>query len=101
MTRPADWGGPGAGLPLPLVLVVVALFVLMLFETAQAVQDHAALSGLRRAQETTMQQGAKIRRQLQALATKTAELAAAGDENAKLIVAQMKKEGVTLSSPKK
>jgi hypothetical protein len=100
MTRPADPRATSE-LPLPLVLVVVALFVLMLFETAQAVHDHGALADLRRAQEPTVQQGAKIRGQLQALAGKTAELAAAGDENAKTIVEQMKKEGVTLSAPKK
>jgi hypothetical protein len=100
MTRPADPRAT-AGLPLPLVLVVVALFVLMLFETAQAVHDHSALADLRRAQEPTVQQGAKIRSQLQALAGTTAELASAGDENAKTIVEQMKKEGVTLSAPKK
>lgn len=101
MTRHADPRGPAAGLPLPLILVIVSLFVLMLFETAQAVHDHGALSDLRRAQQATVERGAKIRSQLQALAGKTAELAAAGDENAKTIVEQMKKEGVNLSAPKK
>ena len=101
LSEPGSAGGFGTGLPLPVALVIVSLFVLMAFETGQAVHDRGALQELRRAQEPTVQQAVKIRRQLQTLATRTAELAAAGDENAKNIVEQMKREGVTLSAAKK
>jgi hypothetical protein len=101
LSEPGGGGGTGTGLPLPVALVIVSLFVLMAFETGQAVHDRGALQELRRAQEPTVEQAVKIRRQLQTLATKTAELAAAGDENAKNIVEQMKREGVTLSAAKK
>jgi hypothetical protein len=87
-------------LPLPLILVVLSLFVLMAFETGQAIHDRSALADLRRLQEPTVQQAIKLRRQLQTLAGKTAELAAAGDAGAKSVVDQMKRQGVTLSSPK-
>jgi hypothetical protein len=92
--RPAD------DLPLPVILVVLALFVLMAFETGQAFHDRSALAELRRSQEPTVQQAVKIRQQLQTLAGKTAELAAAGDAGAQSVVDQMKREGVTLSAPK-
>ena len=92
-----DWNG----LSPPVILVVVALFVLMAFETGQAIHDRGALEELRRAQETTVQEAVKLRQQLQALAGKTAELAAAGDAGAKSVVDQMKRQGVSLSAPKK
>jgi hypothetical protein len=54
-----------------------------------------------RSQEPTVQQAIKLRQQLQTLAGKTAELAAAGDAGAKSVVDQLKRQGVTLSTPKK
>jgi hypothetical protein len=91
--RPSD-------LPPPVILVIVSLFVLMAFETGQAIHDRSALEELRRSQEVTVSEAVKIRRQLQTLAGKTAELAAAGDAGAKSVVDQMKRQGVTLSVPK-
>lgn len=90
-----------AGLPLPLILVVVSLFVLMAYETGQAIHDHRALAELLHAQQPSIEQAAKVRQQLQTLAGKTAELAAAGDPGAKSVVDQMKAQGVTLGAPKK
>ncbi len=85
---------------LPVILVVVALFVLMAFETGQTVHDRGALSDLRRSQEPTVQEGIKLRQQLETLASKTAQLAAEGDEGAKAVVDQMKGQGVSLNPPK-
>ena len=53
------------GLSPPLILVVVSLFVLMAFETGQAIHDGRALADVRRAQQPTMEQAIKLRRQLQ------------------------------------
>jgi hypothetical protein len=88
------------GLGLPLILVVVSLFVLMAFETGEAIHDRGALADLRRSQEPTVQEAIKVRQQLELLAGKTAELAAQGDEGAKTVVDQMKRQGVSLSPPK-
>ena len=88
------------GLGLPLILVVVSLFVLMAFETGEAIHDRGALAELRRSQETTVQEAIKVRQQLELLDGKTAELAAQGDEGAKTVVDQMKRQGVNLSPPK-
>ena len=93
-------GWAASGLSLPLILVLVSLFVLMAFETGQAIHDRGALSELRRSQEPTVQEAIRLRRQLETLAGRTAQLAAEGDESAKNIVDQMKRQGVTLSPPK-
>jgi len=94
-------GGQQAGeLPLPVVFVVVSLFVLMAFETGQAIHDRSALEGLRHSQQATVQEAVKLRQQLQTLASKTAELAAAGDSGAKTVVDQMKRQHITLAAPK-
>ena len=89
-----------SGLGLPIILVVLSLFVLMAFETAEAIHDRGALADLRRSQETTVQEAIKLRQQLEALAAGTAKLAADGDEGAKTVVDQMKRQGVTLNPPK-
>jgi hypothetical protein len=89
-----------SGLALPVILVAVSLFVLMAFETFQAVHDRGALADQRRAQEPTVQEAIKLRQQLETLAGRTAQLAAEGDEGAKTVVDQMKRQGVTLSPPK-
>jgi hypothetical protein len=91
----------GERLPMPLILIVVALFILMAFETGQAIRDHGVLTELMRAQRPTVEQAVKLRQQLQTLAGKTAELAAAGDPGAKAVLEQMKAQGVTLTAPKK
>jgi F0F1-type ATP synthase membrane subunit b/b' len=86
---------------LPVILVIVSLLVLMGFLTYEAVQDREALLDLQRAQEPTIQQAIKVRQQLETLAGGTTQLATEGDENAKAIVDEMKRQGVTLSQPKK
>ena len=88
------------GLALPIILVVVSLFVLMAFETGQAIHDRGALADLRRSQEPTVQEAIKLRQQLELLASKTAQLASEGDEGAKAVVDQMKRQGVNLNPPK-
>jgi hypothetical protein len=88
------------GVWLPVILVVLSLFVLMAFETFEAIHDRSALADLRRSQEPTVQEAVKLRQQLESLAGKTAQLAAEGDEGAKTVVDQMKKQGVNLNPPK-
>jgi hypothetical protein len=89
------------GLAPPLVLVVLSMFVLMAFETGQAIRDRGALADLMRAQQPSIEQSAKMRQQLQTLAGRTAELAAGGDAGAQSVIAQLKAQGISLSAPKK
>ena len=89
----AEWG-------LPVVLLVASFFVLMAFETGYAVHDRGALAEQQRLQEPTVQEAIKLRQKLEALAGKTAQLAADGDDGAKAVVDQMRRQGVNLSPPK-
>jgi hypothetical protein len=92
--------GADNALRLPVVLGVVSLFVLMVFQTGEAIHDRGALAEVRRAQEPTVQEAVRLRQQLEALAGQTAKLATDGDEGAKGVVEQMKRQGVTLNPPK-
>ena len=47
-----------------------------------------------------MQEAIKLRQQLETLAGKTAQLAGEGDEGAKAVVDEMKRQGVALGPPK-
>lgn len=94
--------GANAGLiaQLPVLLAVLSLFTLVLFQTIQAIRDHAGLSELRSGQEPTLVEATKVRQQLELLAGKTAQLAVGGDAGAKSVVETMRRQGVTLSPPK-
>ena len=97
--RGAGGDTPPWGWLLPVVLVVLSFFVLMGFETGYAIHDRDALAEQWRLQEPVVQEALKLRQKLEALAGKTAQLAAEGNEGAKSIVDQMKRQGVTLSAP--
>ncbi len=90
---PGNWS-------LPIALVIAAFFVLIAFETGYAVHDRGALADQMRAQEPVVQEAMKLRQQLEKLAGKTAQLAADGDEGAKSVVDQMKRQGISLGAPK-
>jgi hypothetical protein len=105
VTRGVTTGGSSGhpslwGWSLPIVLVVLSFFVLMAFETGYAIHDREALADQRRQQEPPVQEAMKLRHTLETLAGKTAKLAADGDEGAKTIVDQMKRQGIALSPPK-
>jgi hypothetical protein len=85
---------------LPVVLVVLSFFVLMAFETGYAIHDRQALADQKRAQESVVVEATRLRQQLETLAGKTAQLAAEGDEGAKTVVEEMRRQGITLSTPK-
>jgi hypothetical protein len=100
MTRRAP-GNPGPGdWWLPIALIVVSFVVLLAFETSYAIHDRDALAEQNRLQEPAVQEAIKLRQKLETLAGKTAQLAADGDEGAKSIVDQMKRQGITLSAAK-
>lgn len=84
----------------PVALIVVSFFVLIAFETGYAIHDRQALADQKRSQEPVVQEASKVRQQLEALASKTAQLAADGDEGAKTVVEQMKRQGINITAPK-
>ena len=97
---PPPGGSPPGGWWLPVVIVAASFFVLMVFETGYTIHDRDALAEQQRVQEPAVQEAIKLRQKLEALAGKTAQLAAEGDEGAKAIVDQMKRQGITMSHAK-
>ena len=100
MTRSGSGVPEPGGWWLPVVIVVVSFFALIAFETGYTIHDRDALAEQRRLQEPAVQEAIKLRQTLEALARKTAQLAADGDEGAKAIVDQMKRQGITMTPPK-
>jgi hypothetical protein len=100
MSRGSVNGGGMGSWWLPVILVVASFFVLIAFETGYAIHDRQALADQQRSQETAVQEALKLREQLETLAGKTAQLAADGDEGAKTVVDQMKRQGVNLTAAK-
>ena len=96
----------GSGCPtpggwwLPVVIFAASFFVLMAFETSYAIHDREGLAEQQRLQEPAVQEAIKLRQKLEALAGKTAQLAAEGDEGAKAVVDQMKRQGIAMSAAK-
>ena len=84
---------------LPVILTILALFLLMAMQTFRSFRDRARLETVRAGQETTIQNAIRLRREMDALAGKTAMLAAQGDEGARGVVALMKQQGVVLTTP--
>jgi len=100
MTRSGSGFAEPGGWWLPVVIVAASFFVLMAFETAYAIHDRDGLAEQQRLQEPVVQEAIKLRQKLEGLAGKTAQLAADGDEGAKAVVDQMRRQGITLSAPK-
>jgi len=85
---------------LPLVLAILSIFFLIVFQTYQSIRDRSNLNELLRAQEPTVQEGVRVRQQLEALATKTSKLAADGDTGAREVIDLMQRQGIKLAPQK-
>jgi hypothetical protein len=83
-----------------LILLVIAVFLLTVFHTIDAIDYRNALFVRRAAQEPAMVQGAKLRHQLDAIATQTEKLAASGDAAAKNVLETLRRQGAVFSPHK-
>ena len=81
----------------PLLLLTMALVAWVAFQTIQLVRERRDLLTARTNQEAPVQQAAKVRAQLDAVARSTAELAAKGNVNAGTIVQELAKRGITIN----
>lgn len=83
----------------PVLILAVALFTMVGVRSVELFQQHDSLVALRGSQESAIAEAQKIRQQLSALAEKTAQLANAGDTNARAIVEQLRRQGITINPP--
>ncbi len=87
------------GLAIPVCLVVIAFVVWTGFQTSQLMRERGTLQGIRASQEAPVQEAAKLRTQLDSIARGTQDLANQGNPNAKTIVAELQKRGITINIP--
>jgi len=80
----------------PLSLVSFVLVVFLGFQTTLLLSDRAALQQLRMGQDKPLEQVAKVKEQVNALAVGTLKLAKGGNKNAENIIGQMKKAGIDI-----
>jgi hypothetical protein len=83
----------------PLLILLVALLAWTGFQTVQLHGESGSLAALRASQEAQFQQAQKVRQTLDQLATQTQQLADAGNPNARIVVDELRKRGVTINRP--
>ncbi|HEX3498638.1 MAG TPA: hypothetical protein VHT04_04890 [Stellaceae bacterium] len=82
----------------PLGLLVLGFVLMVGFQTVQLIRERSNLFEIQLAQEPTVQEGAKLRLQLDSLAKKTAALADAGNPGAKAVIEEMRRQGITIKT---
>lgn len=82
----------------PSLLGLLALAGTLGFQTWQLVSDRAALQAAHAGQQQTVDSAGKLRTSLDALAADTQRLADTGNANAALLVAELKKRGITINA---
>jgi hypothetical protein len=96
MARPER--APRRAPTLALILTIVSLLVWFGFQTLQLVLERGHLSSLKGNLEGPMQESQKMRAQLEALITETAELASRGNASAKTAVEELEKKGIPIKA---
>lgn len=82
---------------LPLLLLSLALVGWFGFQTHQLVRERQQLAQLRAGQDAQIEAAAKVRASLDTVATATASLAETGNLNARLLVEELRKRGITIN----
>lgn len=93
---------PAAGLRgrspfVPMLLAALALTSWFAFQTQQLVRERTQLATLRTTQDAQVEAATKLRASLDAMASATARLADGGNMNAKLLVEELRKRGITIN----
>ncbi len=81
----------------PLLLLALAVVAWLAFQAAQLLHEQQQLNLAQSMLLTQEQNAMKLRASLDAVATATAKLAAGGNANARVIVEELRKRGVTIN----
>jgi hypothetical protein len=81
----------------PVLLVVAGLLIWTGFQTLQLVNERTATSKALENQAALMDNAKKMRSQLDAIAANTRRLADQGNSNARLIIEQLARNGVSIN----
>jgi len=82
---------------IPLAVLCTALLVWFSFQTWRLATENTRLSAMLANQQALVQNSEKLRASLDTLASETAKLAAEGNPNARLLVDELRKRGVTIN----
>jgi hypothetical protein len=82
---------------LPLLTIAAAFLVWIGFQTVELIGERRALVAAHDAQAPQLAESAQLRVSLDAVATGTQKLADGGNANARIIVDELKKRGITIS----
>ena len=97
MERTAPGASSGFSAFVPTLLLALALVGWLAFQTTQILRERQQLSIARTSLEPQEQAATKIRSSLDAVAASTAKLAGDGNANARIIVEELRKRGVTIN----
>lgn len=99
-SRPASVAAPAAApsLFLPMLLASLALLGWIGFQNVQLFKEREALQAAYVSQQQTVDNATKLRASLDALAADTQRAADGGNANAKLLVDELRKRGITIST---
>lgn len=90
---------PARGQGLPTTLLALSLLVVLGHHAWQAEQDRQALVAAHAGQQQTVDNATRLRGSLDALAADTQRLADAGNPNARVLVEELRKRGITIHAP--
>lgn len=88
---------PGRSAFWPVLLLLLAVLAWNAFQTTQLVIERQALGNVKTAQEAPLEQAKKMRAALDSLSTRVQRLADAGNQNAQLLVEQLRQRGITIT----
>ena len=81
---------------LPILLISLSLLSWLAFQGAQLVREQQQLKQAHAGLDAQYQAATKLRAALESLGTATAKLAADGNANARTVVEQLRKRGITI-----
>jgi uncharacterized protein HemX len=81
----------------PALLIALAVVVWFASQTVQLVRESSQLNTARTTLQTQEQNAVKLRASLDAVAASTAKLAVEGNSNARVVVDELRKRGVTIN----
>lgn len=83
----------------PVLVFFLAWLAWAVFQAYQLNVESKNLMTLKNGQQAQVEQAQKVRQTLDTLATETQKLADAGNANAKLVIEELRKRGITVNRP--
>jgi hypothetical protein len=82
---------------LPILIFFAAWLAWAVFQALQLHEESKSLQSLKANQEQQVQQAQRVRQTLDTLASETKKLADAGNPNAKIVIDELAKRGITVN----